>query len=152
MTFFGKQWMMKIQRCRSAMRRSRLKIGVKNSWKCWGFVKIKFLDKKWRFRTVCLISLILARKLIILPQIFFFFSFLAWKLLLISYLWYLWFWRENCYKLIIYLAQNFSYFFYLGVKIVMFFIFMIFSILARKLLLIWSKTFDFFSSKNKEKK
>ena len=26
---------------------------VKNSWKCWGFVKIEFLDKNLTFRIVC---------------------------------------------------------------------------------------------------
>ena len=29
------------------------KIGVKNLWKCWGFVKMKFLDKNLTFRIVC---------------------------------------------------------------------------------------------------
>ena len=29
------------------------KIWVKNSWKCWGFVKIEFLDKNLTFRIVC---------------------------------------------------------------------------------------------------
>ena len=28
------------------------KFWVKNSWKCWGFVKIEFLDKKFTFRIV----------------------------------------------------------------------------------------------------
>ena len=28
---------------------------VKNSWKCWGFVKIEFLDKNLTFRKVCII-------------------------------------------------------------------------------------------------
>ena len=30
------------------------KIWVKNSWKCWGFVKIEFLDKNLTFRIVCI--------------------------------------------------------------------------------------------------
>ena len=29
------------------------KIWVENSWKCWGFVKIEFLDKNLTFRIVC---------------------------------------------------------------------------------------------------
>ena len=29
------------------------KIGMKNSWKYWGFVKIEFLDKNLTFRIVC---------------------------------------------------------------------------------------------------
>ena len=29
------------------------KIWVKNSWKCWGFVKIEFLDKNLTFRIMC---------------------------------------------------------------------------------------------------
>ena len=32
---------------------------VKNSWKCWGFVKIEFLDKNVTFRIVCITKSIL---------------------------------------------------------------------------------------------
>ena len=31
--------------------------GVENSWKCWGFVKIEFLDKNLTFRIVCIIPI-----------------------------------------------------------------------------------------------
>ena len=32
------------------------KIWVKNSWKCWGFVKIEFMDKNLIFREVCFLK------------------------------------------------------------------------------------------------
>ena len=35
------------------IKKCQRKCWVKNSWKCWGFVKIEFLDKNLTFRIVC---------------------------------------------------------------------------------------------------
>ena len=40
------------------------KIVKQNSWKCWGFVKIEFLDKNLTFRMVCLENLFAPSKCI----------------------------------------------------------------------------------------
>ena len=67
--FWGKKlvkmlWFWTFQLLTTLISREKLskKIGVKNSWKCWGFVKIEFLDKnltfrivwKWDFAKVCI--------------------------------------------------------------------------------------------------
>ena len=52
------------------------KFGVKNSWKCWGFVKIEFLDNYLTFRIVCQCEFILFKSI----------NFRAKSLLCISYI------------------------------------------------------------------